>query len=138
VIALFRKVKTNIDSGTPTFIQDAAAAALGDEAHVEAMRREVRARRDCLCEALKGIGLEDCTPAATLYVWQKGPPGMTSVEFAKRLLDPSVALVTTPGAWIGDALPDGTNPGEGYVRFALVPSLEDTRRAAERLRRIRL
>ena len=138
VIALFRKVKTNIDSGTPTFIQDAAAAALGDEAHVEAMRREVRARRDCLCEALTGIGLEDCTPAATLYVWQKGPAGMTSVEFAKRLLDPAVALVTTPGAWIGDALPDGTNPGEGYVRFALVPSLEDTRRAAERLKRLRL
>jgi LL-diaminopimelate aminotransferase len=137
-VALFRKVKTNIDSGTPTFIQDAAVAALGDEAHVEAMRREVRARRDVLCAALRGIGLEDCTPAATLYVWQRGPEGMTSAEFAKRLLDPEVALVTTPGAWIGDPLPDGTNPGEGYVRFALVPSLEDTKRAAERLKRLRL
>ena len=138
VVALFRKVKTNVDSGTPTFIQDAAAAALGDEAHVEAMRREVRARRDCLCAALRGIGLEDCTPEATLYVWQKGPDGMSSAEFAKRLLDPAVALVTTPGAWISDPLADGTNPGEGYVRFALVPSLEDTRRAAERLRALRL
>lgn len=137
-VALFRKVKTNIDSGTPTFVQDAAAAALGDEAHVEAMRREVRTRRDVLCGALRGIGLEDCTPPATLYVWQKGPPGMASVEFAKRLLDPAVALVTTPGSWISDPLPDGSNPGEGYVRFALVPSLDDTRSAAERLRRLRL
>ena len=137
-LALFRKVKTNIDSGTPTFIQDAAAAALADEAHVEAMRREVRARRDVLCGALRQMGLPDCTPPATLYVWQRVPAGMTSVEFAKRLLDPAVALVTTPGSWIGDALADGSNPGEGFVRFALVPSLEDTRRAAERLRRLRL
>jgi LL-diaminopimelate aminotransferase len=137
-IALFRKVKTNIDSGTPTFVQDAAAAALGDEAHVEAMRREVRARRDVLCGALRGLGLEDCTPPATLYVWQKGPPGMTSAEFATRLLDPAVALVTTPGTAIADPLPDGSNPGEGYVRFALVPSLEDTRRAAARLKGWRL
>ncbi len=137
-LAAFRKVKTNIDSGTPTFIQDAAAAALADEAHVEEMRREVRSRRDVLCGALRGLGLEDCTPPATLYVWQKGPPGMTGAAFAKRLLDPEVALVTTPGSWISDPLPDGSNPGEGYVRFALVPSLEDTRRAAERLQRVRL
>jgi LL-diaminopimelate aminotransferase len=138
LVALFRKVKTNIDSGTPTFVQDAAAAALGDETHVESMRREVRARRDVLCAALKGLGLPDCTPPATLYVWQKGPKGMGSVEFAKLLLAPKVALVTTPGAWISDPLPDGTNPGEGYVRFALVPSLEDTRRAAERLKSLHL
>ena len=138
IIALFRKVKTNIDSGTPTFIQDAAAAALSDEAHVEAMRREVRARRDVLCAALKSIGLPDCTPPATLYLWQRVPAGMTSVEFAKRLLDPKVALVTTPGAWISDPLADGTNPGEGFVRFAFVPSLEDTKRAADRLKSLRL
>jgi len=137
-IGMLRKVKTNIDSGTPTFVQDAAVAALGDEAHVEAMRREVRARRDVLCGALRDLGLEDCTPPATLYVWQRGPEGMPSAELAKRLLDPAVAIVTTPGSWISDPLPDGSNPGEGYVRFALVPSLEDTKRAAERLRRLRL
>jgi LL-diaminopimelate aminotransferase len=138
LVALFRKVKTNIDSGTPTFIQDAAAAALGDEAHVGSMRREVRARRDVLCGALRGLGLPDCTPPATLYVWQRVPEGMTGVEFSRRLLDPKAALVTTPGEWISDPLPDGTNPGEGYVRFALVPSLADTRRAAERLKSVRL
>jgi LL-diaminopimelate aminotransferase len=138
IVALFRKVKTNIDSGTPAFVQDAAVVALGDEAHVEAMRREVRARRDVLCAALRGLGLEDCTPPATLYVWQKGPKGMPSADFAQRLLDPAVALVTTPGSWISDPLADGSNPGEGYVRFALVPSLEDTKRAAERLKGLKL
>ncbi|MDH3591321.1 MAG: aminotransferase class I/II-fold pyridoxal phosphate-dependent enzyme, partial [Planctomycetota bacterium] len=48
VIEVFRKVKTNIDSGTPTFIQDASIAGLEDEAHVAAMRADYKAKRDLL------------------------------------------------------------------------------------------
>ena len=58
---------------------------------------------------------------------------MDSVDFCKELLDPEVAVVATPGAWISDPAPDGSNPGEGFVRFALVPSVEDTLKAAERI-----
>jgi LL-diaminopimelate aminotransferase len=137
LVRLFRKVKTNVDSGTPTFIQDAAAAALGDEAHVAAFREEYRAKRDVLGAGLRAAGLEDCTPAATLYVWQRAPAGMSGVDFAGRLLEEDVAVVTTPGEWISDPTADGRNPGAGYVRFALVPSLEDVERAAARIARLR-
>ncbi|OHD24323.1 MAG: hypothetical protein A2064_04715 [Spirochaetes bacterium GWB1_66_5] len=138
LVAIFRKTKTNIDSGTPTFLQDAAVAALGEEEHVEGFRREYRAKRDLLCAALVKAGLPDCTPASTLYVWQRVPKGMSSVQFATFLLDEKLAVVTTPGSWIAEPTADGKNPGEGYVRFALVPSLEDTRLAAERLAALRL
>ncbi|MBI4568698.1 MAG: aminotransferase class I/II-fold pyridoxal phosphate-dependent enzyme [Planctomycetes bacterium] len=138
IIQLFKKVKTNIDSGAPTFIQAAAAEALKDETHVRAMREEYRAKRDILVKALTALGLVNCTPEATLYVWQKTPPGVTSEEFATRLLAPEVALVTTPGAWLSDRTSGGLNPGEGYVRFALVPSIEETRLAADRLKHLRL
>ncbi|OHD72859.1 MAG: hypothetical protein A2V99_01505 [Spirochaetes bacterium RBG_16_67_19] len=138
LVAIFRKTKTNIDSGTPTFLQDAAVAALGEEEHVEGFRREYRAKRDLLCAALVKAGLPDCTPASTLYVWQRVPKGMSSVQFATFLLDEKLAIVTTPGSWIAEPTADGKNPGEGYVRFALVPSLEDTRLAAERLAALRL
>ncbi len=137
LVAIFRKTKTNIDSGTPTFLQDAAVAALGDEEHVEGFRREYRAKRDILCAALVKAGLPDCTPASTLYVWQRVPKGMSSVQFATFLLDEKLAIVTTPGSWIAEPTASGQNPGEGYVRFALVPSIEDTRRAAERLASLR-
>jgi LL-diaminopimelate aminotransferase len=133
LVAHYRKAKTNIDSGTPTFIQDAAVAALGDESHVEGFRETYRQRRDVLCAALGRAGLADCTPPATLYVWQRVPEGMTALAFAERLLEPDVAVVTTPGPWISDQLPDGSNPGDRYVRFALVPSLENTRLAADRI-----
>lgn len=138
IIEVFKKVKTNIDSGTPTFIQDAAIAALSDEEHVRRMREEYRQKRDILVDALVAAGLERCAPDGTLYVWQKVPAGMSSVEFAKRLLAPEVAIVTTPGAWISDLCEGGLNPGEGYVRFALVPSIEETRAAAQKIRALKL
>jgi LL-diaminopimelate aminotransferase len=137
LVGIFRKVKTNIDSGTPTFIQDAAIAALSDERHVQGFREEYRQKRDILCEALVRAGLEDCTPPSTLYVWQRVPRGMSSLEFASLLLDEKIAVVTTPGNWIAEPTAQGGNPGEGYVRFALVPSLENTRKAAERIAGLR-
>jgi LL-diaminopimelate aminotransferase len=133
LVSLFRKVKTNVDSGTATFVQDGAAAALSDETHVGAFRREYREKRDVLVAALVRAGLPDCTPESTLYVWQRTPKGTSGVEFAQRLLDPAIAVVCTPGEWLSDPVADGTNPGAGHVRFALVPSLEDTKRAAERI-----
>ncbi len=133
LVAALRKVKTNLDSGTPTFIQDGAIAALSDEKHVVQMREEYREKRDLLVAALKGCGLPDCSPESTLYIWQKTPQGMDSVEFARRLLDPKFALVTTPGLWLSETLADGTNPGKDYVRFALVPSIEEVKEAAKRL-----
>ncbi len=133
LIDVFKKVKTNIDSGTPSFVQDAAIAALADEAHVASMRDEYRRRRDALAAGLEAAGLARCVPEGTLYLWQRVPEGMTSVDFAKRLLDPEVAVVCTPGAWISQAGPDGTNPGEGYIRFALVAPFERTVEAGKRI-----
>ncbi len=138
LVALFRKVKTNVDSGTPTFIQDGAVAALADERHVADFRAQYRRKRDLLCAALTAAGLPDCRPEATLYVWQRAPEHLSAVEFATALLQPEVGIVTTPGPWIAEVnSSDSRNPGEGYVRFALVPSLADTERAAELLRRAR-
>ena len=138
IIDIFKKVKTNIDSGTPTFIQDGAIAGLNDEEHVRIMRDEYKTKRDMLVKALTGIGLKDCTPDATIYIWQKVPEGMTSLDFAIKLLEPDIAIVTTPGEWISDESFDGHNPGEGFVRFALVPSIEQTEEAARRISKLKL
>ncbi len=137
IIEAFRKVKTNIDSGTPNFVQEAAVAALGDEEHVKEMRADYKTKRDILSSALVAAGLEDSTPQATIYLWQKCPEGYSSIDFAKLLLQPENAIVTTPGAWISDVTEGGLNPGEGYVRFALVPSIEQTEKADGRIRKLR-
>jgi LL-diaminopimelate aminotransferase len=134
IISSFKKLKTNIDSGTPTFIQDAAAAALSDEKHVEALRDLYREKRDIIVDGFVKAGLPECRPEATLYIWQRIPEGVSSVEFAEMLLDPEIAVVSTPGNWISIEA-SGENPGEGFVRLALVPSVEECRTAADAIAR---
>ena len=133
IISAFKKLKPNIDSGTPTFIQDAAVSALRDEKHVGKMRQDYKQKRDILIDALTSIGLEDCTPDATLYIWQKTPKNTDSVGFAKRLLQKDVAVVATPGEWLSNIF-KGFNPGSDYVRFALVPTLQETKEAAKKIK----
>lgn len=133
IIAVFRKMKTNIDSGTPTFIQDAAIAALEDENHVTAMREEYRIKREILTDGLARAGLTPAIPEGTLYIWQKVPEGMTSFSFTEALTAKEIAIVCTPGSLLAEQTTEGLNPGEGYVRFALTPSVQDVEEARNRL-----
>ena len=136
LVEIFKKIKTNIDSGTPNFVQAAAIAALGDEAHVADLREEYREKRDIMAAALAKAGCACSPPEATLYIWQRAPDGYDGLAFARRLLEQDVAVATMPGAWLGSPAADGSVPGEHYVRFALVPTVEETRAAAERLSRL--
>ncbi|MCU0661235.1 MAG: aminotransferase class I/II-fold pyridoxal phosphate-dependent enzyme [Myxococcota bacterium] len=136
IVAGFRKVKTNLDSGAATFIQDAATAALRDETHVEQMRAEYLQKADMLVAALRAAGLQAALPQGTVYLWQKAPCGMTGLDLAQALLRPEVAIVGIPGELISEPLPDGRNPGRDYVRLSLTPSVDDVEKACERLRRL--
>ncbi|MCX6753546.1 MAG: aminotransferase class I/II-fold pyridoxal phosphate-dependent enzyme [Candidatus Nomurabacteria bacterium] len=135
IIEKFKKLKTNIDSGTPDFIQAGAIAALTDESHAEEMRKQYKEKRNIMLEAFKTAGWENPKSEATFYLWLKTPNGMDSVEFAKELLSKELAIVVTPGAWISDVDKDGFNPGNNFVRFALVPPLPDVKIAAEKIKK---
>lgn len=138
LISALRTVKTNLDSGVPWFVEDAAVAALDDEEHVAEMRTFYGHNRALLCDGLASAGLERCSPEGTIYIWQRVPAGMTSVAFAHALLEPPLPLVVTPGPWLAEPLADGeTNPGEGYVRFALVPPASQVERAADKIASLR-
>jgi LL-diaminopimelate aminotransferase len=131
IIAGFRKVKTNIDSGTPNFIQDAAIAALDDQVEVKKMREEYKKKSNIMVDALTSHGLEAPKGNATFYLWQKTPQGTSSIEFAEKLADNGI--VVTPGELISNTV-DGFNPGKNFVRFALVPTIEDIKEAAMRIK----
>lgn len=135
-IAQFRKLKTNIDSGVPRFVQDSAVAALGDEEHVAHLRSHYRKLLHALMAALAGAGLPPCEPQAGLYIWQRAPQGMTGLELATRLMQPDLALVTAPGAWLSDAEPGQEHPGNRYVRLALTSAEDRIMEAVRRLESI--
>ena len=138
LVQLFRKLKTNIDSGVPNFIQAAAMAALQDEDHVAAARTEYAAKQETMLDAFRQAGLDAHPSQATIYLWQKTPGGMSDVDYAKALLAPQVACAVMPGSWVSEPLPDGTNPGAGYVRWALCPSQSDVEEAGRRIQLISL
>ncbi len=135
VIEIYKKLKTNIDSGVPSIVQEAAMIALKDDDHAQHMRELYSEKRDILARGLKNIGLEVRVPEATFYVWLRVPDGMSDVEFAEKLLSPEIAIVVTPGSAISDECEGGVNPGAGYVRFALMPTLEEMHEAVERLKK---
>ncbi|MEI6093776.1 MAG: aminotransferase class I/II-fold pyridoxal phosphate-dependent enzyme [bacterium] len=132
LISITKKLKTNIDSGIPYFIQDAAIAALGDEKHVEEQRTKLMMKRNLIVEAFKKSGMEDCSPNGTFYLWQRLPEKIKGLDLCKKLLDPKYAIVMSPGAWLAETV-NGSNPSEHYVRMALVPSLEECKVASEKI-----
>ena len=62
--------------------------------------------------------------AATMYLWVAIPDREGSEGFAERLLEGGILVA--PGSYLGPS-------GEGYVRFALVPTEERCAEAVERL-----
>ena len=126
VDALMR-VKSNIDSGIPQAIQEMAIEAVDGPQDVIADHNAIyQRRRDRIVETLRAIGIEVDPPKASLYVWAKLPEGVTSGDFAARLIE-ECAVVVTPGRGYG------VN-GEGYVRLSV--TIADDR-MEEGLRRLR-
>ena len=111
----------------PTTSQYAAVEALknGDE-DVAMMREQYDARRRYLMERFKEMGLECFEPFGAFYVFPCIKEfGMTSDEFANRLLQTKKVAVVT-GTAFGDS-------GEGFIRISYAYSLDDLKIALERV-----
>lgn len=117
--------------GLATFIQEAAVCAWKDEAHTGQMREIYARRMDAFVPALQKIGCGVGKPAGTFYLWARVPRGYTPLSFSEKLLFES-GINSVPGNFISKTF-NGINPGKGFVRFAMVATLEKTVEAAKRL-----
>jgi LL-diaminopimelate aminotransferase len=128
LISGLAKVKSQIDSGPPVYIQKVAAKALasysGDEQpdFLKATNQIYTERRDVLVDRLCSMGFKCDTPKATFYVWLNCKSN--SMEFATKLLNVGVAV--TPGIGFG-------KHGENYVRFSLTQPKERIEEACKRM-----
>ena len=129
IIAGLGKIKTNIDSGVFSAVQEAGIVALKSNLGVtETLRKIYQERRDLLCSGLKKIGLNFKPPLATFYVWAEVPPGFTSLEFTAHLLN-QTGVLATPGNGFGSF-------GEGFVRFSLTEATEKIKKAVDRMSKV--
>jgi succinyldiaminopimelate transaminase len=110
------------------FVQRASVAAWNDEEHVEASRARYAERRRVFLDVLGSHGVDVAGSDGTFYLWVRVPDGRPSVAWAYDVLD-RADVVVAPGSFFGPE-------GEGYVRMAMVPSVDACERAAERLDRM--
>jgi acetylornithine aminotransferase len=121
LIAALRRFRPNVGTAPQEFVQRASVVAWGDERHVARAREAYGRKRAALLDVLRRKGLRDAGGPATMYLWIAVPSGETSEEHAARLLEHGVLV--TPGSFLGPS-------GEGYVRYALVPTEDECTRAA--------
>jgi N-succinyldiaminopimelate aminotransferase len=131
LIRPFLLYRTYHGSAMSPAVQAASAAAWGDEAHVRENRRLYRAKFDALEPILAGA-LETRRPEAGFYFWAKVPGG-DDQAFVRELLR-QYNVLALPGSFLARDDASG-NPGRGFIRLALVDSLEQCVEAATRIRR---
>lgn len=119
-------MKTNVDYGTATIVQDAAIEALTmPYEHIEKTVKKYQERRDFMVSALQNLGWELDTIKATMYLWLKVPQGKKSKEYCKEVMD-KTGVVFTPGVAFGKL-------SDAYFRVSLVQSMDKLKEAVERL-----
>lgn len=122
VVDALRKYRPTTGAAPQEFVQRASAVAWGDEAHVDRARAAYRRKREVLLPAFERLGWRVAGKSATMYLWLAVPGGEPSEAFAASLLERGI--VVAPGSYLGEH-------GEGYVRVALVPTIEECERAVE-------
>jgi acetylornithine aminotransferase len=120
LIAALRRFRPNVGTAPQEFVQRASVVAWGEEAHVVRAREAYARKRALLLDVLGRMGLRNAGGPTTMYLWIALPSGESSEEHAARLVEHGI--VVAPGAYLGPS-------GEGYVRYALVPTEEECVRA---------
>ncbi|HWB71273.1 MAG TPA: aminotransferase class I/II-fold pyridoxal phosphate-dependent enzyme [Egibacteraceae bacterium] len=119
LIAAQRTLRPNIGTASPEFVQHAAVAAWNDDAHAAQRRAVFDAKRTIVLGFLDEAGLTVSGSEATFYVWFAAPGG-DDAAYVRALL--GHRIIASPGAAFGPA-------GRGWLRLALVPSVDGCREA---------
>ena len=129
LMAAFLEYRTYHGSAMGLPIQHASIAAWNDEEHVRLNQALYQQKFDLFVSKLQAA-YKISIPDASFYVWLKVPNG-DDVAFTQRLWQ-TQGVQVLPGRLLARDTPQG-NPGQGYVRIALVATVEECEQAAERL-----
>ncbi|MDB5814864.1 MAG: succinyldiaminopimelate transaminase [Rhodocyclales bacterium] len=113
-------------------VQYASIAAWNDESHVRDNRALYREKFETLVPMLTPV-LDVSMPDAAFYLWARVPANYASDDagFARALFAQTHVTVL-PGQYLAREA-HGVNPGQGFVRIALVAGVEECVAAAQRI-----
>ena len=128
--AMWVRNRTTKTNGVSYILQKAGAAIFTEEGQKE-IRENIRIYKNnakVLMEALDECGIWYTGGKNAPYIWMQCPEGFGSWEFFDHLLN-EMQIIGTPGEGFGAC-------GKGYFRFSTFGDPEDTKEAADRLRRL--
>jgi N-succinyldiaminopimelate aminotransferase len=128
LLAPFLSYRTYHGSAMPIPNQLASIAAWSDEEHVKQNRHYYRQKFSDVYELLKD-NYEIKLPQAGFYYWLKTP--IADTDFAAKLFEQQ-NITVLPGRFLSREI-NGINPGEGYVRMAMVAEVDECLEAGKRL-----
>jgi aspartate/methionine/tyrosine aminotransferase len=123
-IAALKALRSTTGTASPEFVQAAAVAAWSDDEHAAERRAIFAEKRRILRAAFHDLGASVAASHAGLYLWVRVGDDLAVTD---RLLEAGV--VVSPGRFFGEG-------GEGYLRLALVPTLDECADAVDVLRRV--
>lgn len=129
ILAGYHKYRTYHGCALPPPTQYASMAAWADETHVVENRRLYREKFTVVAGLLDGV-LPVTIPEGGFYLWPRLSGDDT--QFAQQLYAQQ-NITVLPGQYLSRNA-HGHNPGQGYIRMALVAGLEQCREAALRIR----
>ena len=130
-LSSFHELRNVAAPQVPVPLQHVAVAAYNDEAHVEENRKLYRVKFD-LADQILGNRYGYRRPAGGFCVWlDVSDKGGDEAVTVKLYRDGGVRVI--PGSYLARRQPDGSNPGNGYIRLALVADSKTTSEALHRL-----
>jgi N-succinyldiaminopimelate aminotransferase len=130
-LSAFHELRNVAAPQVPVPAQHVAVAAYSDETHVEENRRLYRVKFD-LADQILGARYGYRRPAGGFCVWlDVSANGGDEAAAVTLYRDAGVRVI--PGSYLARQQPDGSNPGAGYIRLALVADSETTAEALHRL-----
>jgi N-succinyldiaminopimelate aminotransferase len=129
ILHKFLLYRTYHGCAMPVPTQLASTAAWNDEQHVRDNREAYRQKFAAVLTILNGV-LDVSKPDASFYLWPKTP--INGEDFAQQLFAQQNVTVL-PGSYLARSA-NGINPGENYVRMALVAPLAECIEAATRIK----
>ena len=129
---LWNRRHTTKFNGTAYIVQRGAAAIYTEEgkAQVKETIAYYMENARLIREGLKAAGIDAYGGINAPYIWLKTPHAMPSWDFFDKLLT-EVNIVGTPGAGFGPC-------GEGYFRLTAFGDRENTLRAVERIKKMKI
>jgi succinyldiaminopimelate transaminase len=125
LISALRKLRPSIGVATQSFVQDAAVTAWNDDEHADERRRIFGEQRALFVNFFRRAGLDFLPTDASFYLWVAVPETFAGNDEAYALRLMQEGIIVAPGRSFGPG-------GEGFVRVALVPGLEECQRAIGR------